>query len=173
MRKKKVLFLCTGNSCRSQMAESILRESGSDRFDSNSAGSQPNKEKFPSTAGVHPMALSTLKANNCPVDNLSSKSWDTFIHDQDSIDFVITLCGDAHSEMSDEGCPFFPGKSIRAHWGLDDPDKAKGNDEEIKQVFQNAFEIIKKRVVAFLALDMDTLSEQEIMSEVNKIGNIS
>ncbi len=169
---KNVLFLCTGNSCRSQMAQAILNSRSDNKYKAFSAGSSPNKEKFRDTLGVHPKALETIKNKGLSIDNLSSKSWDEYIKIQDSFNFVITLCDDAHNELKNEACPFWPGKSIRAHWGLFDPDKVEGDEDYIKAKFIEAFEIVEKRVDAFLSLDTDNMDDKDIMYKLNEIGQI-
>jgi arsenate reductase len=169
--KKNILFLCTGNSCRSQMAESILRKKGND-FRAYSAGSKPNISKFPDTKGVHPLALKTLEKNGFPTDNLESKSWDNFIKDQEMFDVVITLCDSAFDELKSDTCPFWPGEAARAHWGLFDPDKVEGDEKFVESKFQEAFDIINKRVDALLELDFDVMDPRNKTRKLNEIGAI-
>ncbi len=170
--KKNVLFLCTGNSCRSQMAEAILNEWKNADYRAYSAGSAPNKSNYKETNGVHPIAIETLKANGLSTDGLASKSWDSFIKEQDMFDFVITLCDEANDELKSDTCPFWPGNSIRGHWGLFDPDKVEGDEKFIKSKFQEAFDIIKKRIKAFLELKLDTMDEREMTNKINDIGRL-
>jgi len=133
-----VLILCTGNSCRSIMAEALLNELGKGRFNAYSAGSQP--------AGyVHPQALACLNRNRIPVEHPSSKSWDDFMGTD--LDLVVTVCGNAASET----CPVFPGGPLKTHWGLPDPAHATGTDAEVAEVFQQVFAALRDHIGAFVA----------------------
>lgn len=133
---KKVLFLCTGNSCRSQMAEALLNHLGEGRYEAVSAGARP--------AGViHPLTIRTLKEAGLPTEGLRSKSRDEF-KDQ-PIDIVITVC-----ENAKESCPLWPGLT-NIHWSLEDPAEAQGSEEEKMKVFRRTYSEIKRRVESFLS----------------------
>lgn len=169
MGKLSILFLCTGNSCRSQMAESIVNSLFADRFVAHSAGSKPDLTKFPETKGVHPMALRILNDNKMKTDGLSSKSWESFIQQKEQIHFVFTLCGNALDDMA-EACPVFPGQPVSAHWGLDDPALAKGTDAEVYRVFQNAYSLLRRRIELLANLPLATLKEQALQKKIEEIG---
>ncbi len=169
--KKSVLFLCTGNSCRSQMAEAILKKIASDRFNVNSAGSSPENGKYPETHGVNPYAYNLLKDNDYSIQGLHSKSWDIFCENNEDIDFAITLCDKAKMEM-DKNCPVFPGQPMTAHWGVFDPAEAHGPEEKIKRVFRDAFTIIKKRIELFISLPIASLQNLELQNKLNEIGKV-
>jgi arsenate reductase len=133
----KVLFLCTGNSCRSILAEAILNEVGKGRFIASSAGSQP--------AGyVHPHALACLNHNRIPVQQPHSKTWDEFADTE--LDLVVTVCDNAAGET----CPAFPGGPARVHWGLPDPALASGSDAEVAEVFQAVFDCLHDHISRFV-----------------------
>lgn len=137
MSKPKVLILCTGNSCRSHMAEGILRHAAGDLFDVHSAGSNP--------AGyVHPKAIEALAEIDIDISAHKSKHMDDFLDQK--VDTVITVCGNA-----DQACPSFPGQLNRYHWGFDDPAKAEGSDEEIMQQFRRVRDQIKLVFEAYAA----------------------
>ncbi|MBI3803554.1 MAG: arsenate reductase ArsC [Nitrospirae bacterium] len=133
---KQVLFLCTGNSCRSQMAEALLNHLGKHRYQALSAGAKP-------TGIVHPLTIRTLHEAGLPTEDLRSKSWDEFKNQP--IDIVITVC-----ESAKESCPIWPGP-INIHWSLEDPAEAKGSDEEKMRVFRRVFSAVQQRVQSFLA----------------------
>ena len=134
----RVLFLCTGNSCRGIMAEAILNEIGEGRFQASSAGSKP--------AGfVHPHALACLNHNRIPVHQPHSKTWDEFT-DTD-IDLVVTVCDNAAGET----CPLFPGSPAKVHWGVPDPALASGSDAEVSEVFQQVYEALQEHLKRFVA----------------------
>jgi len=155
---KRILFLCTGNSCRSQMAQAIMNRLGRGRFEAFSAGSKP--------AGyVHPLAIRTLADANLPTDGLRSKSWDEFRGR--AFDFVITVC-----DRAKESCPVLPGQPITAHWGFEDPAEATGTDEQKRLVFRRIFGEIQARIGLFLALPMDKLSFFELEKQVRGLGPI-
>jgi arsenate reductase len=129
---KRVLFLCTGNSCRSQMAESILNKLGQGDFEAVSAGAKP--------AGfVHPLAIRVLKEFGCPSEGLRSKSWDEF--KDEPFDTVVTVCDNAK-----ESCPVFPGNAERIHWSFEDPVEASGTEEEKLAIFRKVFNEIQQRI---------------------------
>lgn len=139
---KRVLFLCTGNSCRSQMAEGLLRELGGDRFVSLSAGSKP--------AGyVHPMAVTAMSELGFDISDLTSKSINVFLPPEGTPpDLIISVCSSAEKE-----CPNFPGATERLHWPFDDPAHAEGTDEEKMVVFRRVRDEIKDKLTAYLAED--------------------
>jgi arsenate reductase len=153
---KKVLFLCTGNSCRSQMAEALLKSLSKSRFQVFSAGSRPS-------GYVHPMALELLKAARLPVEGLMSKSWDEFRGQP--MDFVITVC-----DRAKETCPVWPGQPVTAHWSFEDPGEVEGSVEEKWRVFRKVFAEIQTHVRLFAALPMDKLSRLELENEVRKLA---
>lgn len=158
-RKFTVLFLCTGNSARSILAESILRKLGSDRFDARSAGSAPRGE-------VHPMALRALERHGCPTDGLSSKSWDDFAGpDAAEIDIIITVCDNAAGEV----CPVWPGHPASAHWGLDDPAAASGTDADIERAFNAAFQALYARIALLTQLHVESLSRLALRTRLAAI----
>ena len=155
-----VLFLCTGNSARSVIAESLLNQIGENHFQAFSAGSQPKGE-------VHPLALKVLADHNHPIDSLRSKSWDEFsLPDAPEMDFVFTLCDSA----SKEACPVWLGKPITAHWGLPDPAAVSGSENEKIAAFQQTFETLSRRLRSFVALPLDELGQQNIQSQLDTIS---
>ena len=142
---KRVLFLCTGNSCRSQLAEVLLNHYGKGQFVAQSAGSKP--------AGyVHPLALRILERHGLPALGLRSKSWDEFR--QERFDLVVTVCGNAN-----ETCPIWPG-ATKAHWGFADPAEAQGTDEQKLVVFERVFKQIQSRIQEFVALPAELAPEE-------------
>jgi arsenate reductase len=153
----KLLFLCTGNSCRSVMAEGLLNYLGKEKFVAYSAGSFP-------TGHVHPISLMTLKEQGISDKGYRSKSWDEFI-DQ-NIDIVITVCDSA----AGESCPIFPGKPVKAHWGVEDPAKFTGSDEEIKKEFRRVSDILKKRINKLLTLSIEKLDKSALQKALSDIG---
>ncbi len=133
----RVLFLCTGNSCRSIMAEALLNHFGTGRFVAHSAGSRP--------AGfVHPQTIACLNRNRIPVEHPQSKSWDDFA--ATDLDLVVTVCASAAGET----CPVYPGAPLRAHWGVPDPALATGSDAAVAGVFQQTFEQLQRHIRAFV-----------------------
>ena len=137
-----VLFLCTGNSARSILAEAMLNKDGQGRFKAFSAGSQPKPD-------VNPMAVQVLRETEYPTEGLRSKSWDEFAGaDAPVMDFVFTVCDNA----AGEACPYWPGQPVTAHWGIEDPAAAEGTDLERKTAFVTAQCYLKNRIVAFVAL---------------------
>ncbi len=162
-RTFNVLFLCTGNSARSIMAEAILRHSGKARFNAYSAGSHPS-------GAVHPQAISQLREAGCGLDNLRSKSWDEFARpDAPRMDFVITVCDNAAGET----CPVWPGHPISAHWGFADPAAVSGTHAEQAAIFHKVFREILSRVNIFLSLPLHMLEKNAIKHELDKIGAAS
>jgi arsenate reductase len=155
-----VLFLCTGNSARSIMAEALLATVGKGRFRTFSAGSHP-------AGAVHPMAIEQVLATGYPVDQLRSKSWDEFaIIDAPHMDFIFTVCDKA----AGEACPYWPGHPVSAHWGFEDPAACKGTDAEQRLIFQKIFRQILARVNVFASLPLHMLEKNAIQTEVIAIG---
>ena len=152
-----ILFLCTGNSCRSIMAEAILNHYGYNKFRAYSAGSFPTGE-------VHPISIKTLKANNILNENFYSKSWDEF--NNIDVDIVITVCNNAENET----CPLFLGKAIKAHWGVPDPAKFADSEEEITTEFNRIFYMLKKHITDFINLPTENMSQQELEKALHNIG---
>lgn len=155
----KVLVLCTGNSCRSVMAEGLLNHHGKDKLLAFSAGSFP-------TGNVHPMSLATLKRHGISDQGYRSKSWDEF-KDQ-SIDILITVCDNAAGEV----CPIFPGKPLKTHWGVPDPAHYQGTPAEIEAEFDRIFTMLEKRVKAFMRLPFDKMTQEELLQKLNEIGEL-
>jgi arsenate reductase len=154
------LFICTGNSARSIMAEALLNSLGKGRFRGYSAGSHPN-------GVVNPFALATLRALHLPTDGLRSKSWEEFARpDAPRLDFALTVCDNAAGEV----CPLWPGQPISAHWGLPDPAAFEGSDERKAKVFMDTALALRKRIELMLALPMSRLDRMAIVREVNDIG---
>lgn len=161
-QEQTVLFLCTGNSARSIMAEGILRKDGAGRFKAYSGGAEPSYE-------INPWALKTLETHGYPTDGYKSKKWDEFADPEAyDIDFVFTVCDSA----ADEVCRIWLGQPLTTHWGISDPAAVKGTDEEISKAFNEAFYFIKKRIDAFLSLDLSSLNFYELKHELNKIGEL-
>jgi arsenate reductase (thioredoxin) len=157
-----VLFLCTGNSARSIMAESILRKTGAGRFNAFSAGSHPK-------GIVHPLALKTLVAYGLPTGGLRSKNWDEFATpDATALDFAFTLCDDAAGET----CPAWPGQPMTAHWGIEDPAAVEGTDIDKDRAFATAFRYLRNRIVAFAALPFKSLDKLSLTARLREIGQM-
>lgn len=154
----RVLFLCTGNSCRSIMAEALLAHYGGDGFLSSSAGSFP-------TGKVHPLSLETLKARGIATQGFRSKSWDEFSGQR--IDIVITVCDAA----AGEACPLFPGTPIKAHWGVEDPAKFIGTPEETRAEFARVCDILERRVRAMTRLPFETMDKEERQQKLREMAN--
>jgi arsenate reductase len=155
-----VLFLCTGNSARSIMAEAILNHKGRGAFTAYSAGSHPSGQP-------RPEALAQLHAVGIATDGLRSKYWDEFAAPgAPHLDFVFTVCDNA----ANEACPFWPGQPMTAHWGIPDPAAVKGTPDEIARAFRNAFTVLDRRIGLFLALPLATLEQLAIKKEIDKIG---
>ena len=158
-----VLFLCTGNSARSIIAEAILNREGMGRFRAYSAGSRPKGE-------VHPFALQLLQRLNHDVSGLRSKSWDEFARpDAPRMDFVFTVCDQAAAEE----CPFWPGQPMSAHWGVPDPASAEGNDAERRLAFAETYRMLRNRISIFVNLPMATLDQISLQKRLNDIGAAS
>lgn len=155
-----VLFLCTGNTARSVMAEGVLRKDGADRFQAFSAGSRPK-------GVVHPHALQTLAAFGYPSDGFSSKSWETFATPgAPQMDFVFTVCDSAAGET----CPVWPGQPMTAHWGIEDPAAATGSELERLRAFSAAFRFLRNRIQAFIALPLHNLDRLTLARRLDAIG---
>jgi arsenate reductase (thioredoxin) len=155
-----VLFLCTGNSARSIMAEAILNAQSAGRFRAYSAGSH-------AVGAVNPRATDLLQRNHYKTESLHSKSWDEFAGpDAPVMDFVFTVCDQAAAEV----CPVWPGQPISAHWGVADPAAATGDDEKIHRAFADAFSVLSRRISLFMCLPIDKLSRLALTQEVQNIG---
>jgi arsenate reductase (thioredoxin) len=157
-----VLFLCTGNSARSILAESILNKDGRGRFRAYSAGSHPK-------GAINPFALKVLKAYGYPAEGFSSKAWEVFAEPGAPVmDFVFTVCDDAAGET----CPVWPGQPMTAHWGIEDPAKVEGTDIEKEAAFVNAFKYLKNRISVFAALPLRNISSLALKSKLREIGRL-
>ena len=155
-----VLFLCTGNSARSIMAEAILNHRGKCLFTAYSAGSRPSGQ-------ARPEALHELEAAGMSTAGLRSKSWDEFAGpDAPKMDFVFTVCDNA----ANEACPYWPGQPMTAHWGIPDPAAVKGTPEEIARAFHDAFVVLDRRIGLFLSLPHGTLERLAIQRKIEEIG---
>jgi len=158
-----VLFLCTGNSARSIIAESLLNHHGKGRFRAYSAGSFPKK-------APHPYALDLLSSLKLPTEWLYSKSWDVFAApDAPQMDFVFTVCDNAASEV----CPIWPGQPMTAHWGVSDPAAAEGSEIERRNAFRQAFRELENRIKIFASLRPEKLSRIALKKKVDEIGRLS
>ena len=161
MPHSNVLFLCTGNSARSILAEGILNHKGAGRFTAYSAGSHPS-------GMPRPEALAQLRAAGIATDGLRSKSWDEFaVPNAPRMDFVFTVCDNAANEQ----CPFWPGQPMTAHWGVPDPAAVHGTAEEIARAFRDAFVMLDRRISLFLALPLTALDQMAIKRELDQIGS--
>jgi arsenate reductase (thioredoxin) len=164
-RTYNVLFLCTGNSARSILAESIMNKWGKGQFHGFSAGSHPNGK-------VNPLALDLLKQLEFPTEGLRSKSWDEFAAPNDThFDFVITVCDNAAGEV----CPYWPGQPMTAHWGIPDPaavegTDVEGTDVEKKFAFRQAFKSLETRIKLFLSLPLRSIDQMRLQERMNEIG---
>lgn len=155
-----VLFLCTGNSARSILAEAILSKDGAGRFRAFSAGSHPKGE-------VHPAALCLLDRLGYSADGFRSKSWDEFAAEgAPPLDFVFTVCDNAAGEV----CPLWPGQPMTAHWGIEDPASVEGDGQD--QAFLNAFYALQRRIGLFLALPLESIDELSLQTKLSEIGRI-
>ena len=158
--KQSVLFLCTGNSARSILAESIINRVGNGRFRGFSAGSQPKGE-------VHPVALELLQRISYPTEGLRSKSWDEFAApDAPKVDFVFTVCDNA----AGEACPYLAGQPMTAHWGIPDPAAVEGSDTEKWLAFRQAFKALENRITIFTSLPIATLDRMALQGRLDAIG---
>jgi len=155
-----VLFLCTGNSARSIMAECISNRLGMGKFHAFSAGSHP-------TGQVNPLTLNLLRKSNYDVSELRSKSWDEFAApDAPKLDFVFTVCDNAANEV----CPIWPGQPMTAHWGLPDPAKAEGTEAERQLAFADTMRMLTQRIGIFVSLPLDKLSKLSLQKQLDAIG---
>ena len=157
----RVLFLCTGNSARSILAEALLDRLGEGRFEALSAGSDPKGE-------VHPMAIDLLRNHGFDTSALRSKSWDEFADEIEDkpIDFVFTVCDSAAAEV----CPVWPGQPVPAHWGVPDPAAATGSEAERRQAFCDAAGQLRRRIETFISLPMDKLDALTLKARLEAIG---
>jgi protein-tyrosine-phosphatase len=155
-----VLFLCTGNSARSILAEAILNRLGQGRFRAFSAGSHPK-------GAVHPFAVDLLKRMNYPTEILRSKSWDEFaVEGAPALDFVFTVCDNAANEV----CPIWPGQPMTAHWGVPDPVAAGGSEAERRFAFSDAFRMLNNRIGIFTSLPIKSLDKLSLQRRLDEIG---
>jgi len=159
-KRYNVLFLCTGNSARSIMAEGIMNAKGRSRFTAYSAGSHPS-------GTVRPEALRELEAADISTGGLRSKSWEEFASlDAPRIDFVFTVCDNA----AKESCPVWPGHPVTAHWGIPDPAAVKGSDEEIQRAFRDTFLMLDRRIGLFLCLPLASIDGFALKAKLDDIG---
>lgn len=157
-----VLFLCTGNTARSILAECILNHDGKDKFKAFSAGSQPK-------GVVNPFALKVLKSFGYPTEGTSSKSWDVFaLPDAPKMDFVFTVCDNA----AGEACPLWPGHPMTAHWGIEDPAAVEGSDIDKERAFVEAFRLMRNRIHAFISLPIQSIDKMALKNELTAIGKM-
>jgi arsenate reductase len=155
-----VLFLCTGNSARSILAEAILNERGKGRFKAFSAGSDPK-------SAVHPLALALLERKRLPTEGLRSKAWDEFaLPGAPALDFVFTVCDNAAGEV----CPIWPGRPMTAHWGQADPAAIEGTELDKANAFREAFRMLERRIDLFVSLPIATLDRLALGNRVREIG---
>ena len=155
-----VLFLCTGNSARSIIAEAILNRAGMGKFRAFSAGSQPKGK-------IHPYAIDLLKKLHFDVTGLRSKSWEEFSGpDAPKLDFVFTVCDNAAKEP----CPVWPGQPMTAHWGVPDPAEAIGNEAEVRFAFADTLRMLTNRINIFVSLPMKSLDQLTLQKQLNAIG---
>jgi arsenate reductase len=161
-RPLNVLFLCTGNSARSILAEVTMNALGAPRFRAYSAGSQPNGR-------VNPFALDLLQKNRLPTDGLRSKSWDEFAAGRPGapeLDFVFTVCDSAAGEV----CPFWPGQPVSAHWGVPDPAAVEGDDESKRRAFLDTYTRLRRRIELFVNLPLAKLDRVVLTQRLKEIG---
>ncbi|MDR3487946.1 MAG: arsenate reductase ArsC [Bradyrhizobium sp.] len=157
-----VLFLCTGNSARSIIAEAILRKDGKGRFNAYSAGSRPR-------GAVHPLTVAVLTNMNYPMAGLRSKSWDEFtVPGSPRFDFVFTVCDSAAGEV----CPAWPGSPVTAHWGIDDPAAVEGGDFEKATAFGEAFRFLKNRIAGFVSLPLSSLDVMSLKNQLTQLNQL-
>jgi arsenate reductase len=161
-RPYNILFLCTGNSARSIMAESILRKDGAGYFNAFSAGSHPKVE-------VNPFALKILESYDYPIENLRPKSWDEFaVPGAPEMDFVFTVCDNAAGEI----CPIWPGQPMTAHWGIEDPAAVVGYDIDKERAFVQAFKYLRNRISVFLSLPLASIDKLLLDTRLREIGRL-
>jgi arsenate reductase len=155
-----VLFLCTGNSARSIMAEAILNRAGQGNFRAFSAGSHPKGH-------IHPYTLDLLRRLNYDVSDLRSKSWSEFAReDAPKLDFVFTVCDDA----ANEPCPYWPGQPMTAHWGMPDPAAATGTEAEVRLAFADAMRMLTNRINIFISLPLRSLDQLSLQKQIDQVG---
>jgi len=156
-----ILFLCTGNSARSIMAEAIMNKKGFPNFKAYSAGSYPKGE-------VHPAALKQIEEAKLPTDGLRSKSWNEFAWpNSPKMDFVFTVCDNAVKEV----CPVWPGQPMTAHWGVPDPAEVQGTPQQVEKAFREAFMMLDRRISLFLRLPLSSLDRLALQKHINQIGH--
>ena len=161
-RTYNVLFLCTGNSARSVLAESLTNHWGRGKFVGFSAGSHPK-------GAVHPIALELLRHMKMPIEGLRSKSWDEFAAPgAPAMDFVFTVCDNAAGEV----CPYWPGQPMTAHWGVEDPAAVEGPETEKWLAFRKAFRELESRIKIFTSLPLDVLDRKKLKQQVDAIGSL-
>lgn len=161
-RPYNVLFLCTGNSARSILAEVLMNALVGDRFRAYSAGSHPKGQ-------VNPHALRLLQKNRLQTDGLRSKSWDEFaLPGAPALDFVFTVCDDAAGEI----CPIWPGQPMTAHWGVPDPAAVEGSEAEVDRAFFRAYEQLQRRISLFTSLRLDKLDRLALQKRIEEIGQV-
>jgi arsenate reductase (thioredoxin) len=162
MPNHNVLFLCTGNSARSIMAEAILKRKGAPNFAAFSAGSHPS-------GSVRPEALRQIESAGLRTEGLYSKSWDEFAKpDAPTMNFVFTVCDNAVNEP----CPFWPGQPMTTHWGVPDPAAVEETPQEITRAFRDAFVLLDRRIGLFVSLPLASLQRMAIQTEIEKIGKV-
>jgi arsenate reductase len=162
-RQYHVLFLCTGNSARSILAESLLQHWSRGRFVAHSAGSQPK-------GSVHPYSLDLLRSLKLPSEGFRSKSWDEFAQaGAPHLDFVFTVCDSA----ANEACPIWPGQPMTAHWGVPDPAAATGSEIERRQAFREALRQLENRIKIFTALPLATIDRMSLKKRLDEIGKVT
>ena len=155
-----VLFLCTGNSARSIMAEAIMNKKGWPNFTAYSAGSHP-------TGRVNPHALKMLQTARLPIEGLRSKAWDEFAKPEaPELHFVFTVCDNAAKEV----CPVWPGQPMTAHWAVPDPASVAGSEEQLERAFRDAFTVLERRISLLLCLPLESLDKLAIQKEIDRIG---
>ena len=160
-KRFNVLFLCTGNSARSILAEAILSHKGRPNFNAYSAGSHPS-------GAVRPEALKQIESAGIPTAGFRSKGWDEFADSgAPRMDFVFTVCDNAANEV----CPIWPGQPMTAHWGVPDPAAVAGTSEQIEKAFREAFMILDRRISLFLCLPLASLDKLAIKKEIDRIGH--
>jgi arsenate reductase len=160
MPQYNALFLCTGNSARSIMAEAIMNHKGRGNFTAYSAGSRPS-------GTVRPEAIRQLENTHLSVDGLRSKSWEEFATPSaPKLDFVFTVCDNA----AKEACPYWPGQPMTAHWGVPDPAAVLGSQKEIERAYRDAFMILERRIGLFICLPLSTIDKLAMKKEIDKIG---
>jgi len=160
MRTYNVLFLCTGNSARSIMAEAIMNKKGFPNFRAFSAGSHPK-------GTVHPVAIEMIKTSLLPVVGLRCKNWSEFAQaGAPQLDFVFTVCDNAAKEV----CPVWPGQPMTAHWGVPDPAAVEGTPKQVERAFRDAFSALDRRISLFLSLPLASLDSLAVKREIDRIG---